>query len=215
MDPLSFLFWRLHWFFRDPVRHPPAGRVIVSPADGIVLYKRRVEKHELPSPIKRGVQVKLEEWIGRVECAGDGWLVGIYMTPLSVHFNRAPVPGCVTGVVPRPALSRNLSMTRPFMRILWRMPPYEQDSRYILENARNTIVISGELPVIVVQIADAYVNAVDCFVTPGEQVACGQKLGLIRMGSQCDLFVPDRPGVVVDCEPGQKVKAGESIIGRY
>lgn len=215
MDPLSFLFWRLHWFFRDPVRHAPPGRVIVSPADGVVLYVRRVEKHTTPSPIKRGVPVALDEWIGQVECSGEGWLVGIYMTPLSVHFNRAPVPGRVTGVVPRPARTRNLSMTRPFMRLLWGLPPFEADSRYITENARNTIVIAGELPVIVVQIADAYVNAVDCFVAPGEDVACGQKLGLIRMGSQCDVFVPDQPGVALDCQPGQKVYAGETIIGRY
>jgi len=215
MDPLSFLFWRFHWFFRDPQRTPPAGRVIASPADGIVLYVRRVERHQVPSPIKRGVPIPLEEWVGAVDAPGEGWLVGIYMTPLSVHFNRAPVPGRVTQVVARPARVRNLSMTRPFMRLLWGMPPFEADSQYITENARNTIAIEGELPVIVVQIADAYVKEVDCFVQVGEEVACGQKLGLIRMGSQCDLFVPDRPGVTLDCQPGQRVYAAESILGRY
>ena len=215
MDPFSFLFWRFHYFFRDPVRHPPSGRVIVAPADGVLLYVRRVEHNQLPSPLKQGVSIGLEEWLDKVEAPGAGWLIGIYMTPLSVHYNRAPVAGRIARVVPRPARERNLSMTKPFMRLLWGMPPYEQGSRYVTENARNTIVIDGELPVIVVQIADAYVREIDCFVAAGESVALGQKIGMIRMGSQCDVFVPDRPALKLDCQPGQRVYAGETILGGY
>jgi phosphatidylserine decarboxylase len=215
MDPFSFLFWRFHWFFRDPARTPPSGRLIVSPADGVVLYVRRVERGQVPSPLKRGVPIALDEWVGNVDCSAEGWLVGIYMTPLSVHYNRAPVPGRVTRVVPRPARPRNLSMTRPFMRLLWGMQPFEQDSRYITENARNTVVIDGELRAIVVQIADAYVREVDCFVTTDQHVQLGEKIGMIRMGSQCDLFLPDTQGLELSCRAGQRVYAGESILGRY
>jgi phosphatidylserine decarboxylase len=53
MDPLSFLFWRFYYFFRDPVRKPPPGRVLLSPADGFLLYARRVTGGEVPSPIKQ------------------------------------------------------------------------------------------------------------------------------------------------------------------
>jgi phosphatidylserine decarboxylase len=215
MDPFSFLFWRFHWFFRDPARNPPSGRVIVSPADGVILYVRRVEHGEVPSPVKRGVSVPLDEWVGSVECRGSGWLIGVYMTPLSVHYNRAPIPGRVARVVPRPARVTNLSMTRPFMRLLWGMQPFEEGSRYITENARNTVVIEGELRAVVVQIADAYVREVDCFVHEDERVELGQKIGMIRMGSQCDLFLSDTPGMQIECEPGHRVKAGESILGRY
>jgi phosphatidylserine decarboxylase len=215
MDPFSFLFWRLHWFFRDPVRTPPSGRVIVSPADGVVLYVRRIERGEVPNPVKRGVPIPLEEWVGRVACESAGWLVGVYMTPLSVHYNRAPVPGRITQVVPRAAKQRNLSMTRPFMRLLWGMPPFEADSRYLTENARNTIVIEGEVRAVVVQIADAYVREVDCFVQAQQSVLLGEKIGMIRMGSQCDLFLADRPDLQLDCHAGQRVYAGETIIGRY
>lgn len=215
MDPLSFAFWRFFYFFRDPVRRPPPGRVVVSPADGIVLYVRRVEGGETPSPVKRGVQVPLEEWVGSVDSPGDGTLIGIYMTPLSVHYNRAPVAGRVTRVARRPARGRDLSMTRSFMRILWGMQPFEQGSEYITNNARNTVVIDGDVPAIVVQIADAYVREVDCFVSEGDDVARGQKVGMIRMGSQCDVFLPDRGGVRLECRPGQRVRAGETVLGRY
>jgi phosphatidylserine decarboxylase len=67
----------------------------------------------------------------------------------------------------------------------------------------------------IVQIADRYVRHCDCYVAAGESVSAGQKIGMIRMGSQCDLYVPDRAGVTLDCRPGMRVRAGETIIGRY
>lgn len=215
MDPLTFLAWRFYYFFRDPPREAPSGRVVVSPADGVLLYARRVTGGEVPSPMKRGVPVPLDEWVGAVPCPGDGTLVGIYMTPLSVHYNRAPVEGRVSRVVARPARGENLSMTRTFMRLLWGMAPYEEDSRYITQNARNTISFDGEAPMVLVQIADRYVREIDCFVAEGDRVATGQKVGMIRMGSQCDLYVPDSSGVTLDCTPGARVFAGETVLGRY
>src|SRR5262245_24509772 len=202
MDPLTFLAWRFYYFFRDPARKPPPGRVLLSPADGYVLYSRRVKGGEVPSPIKRGVPIALDEWIGKVPAQGDGTLIGIYMTALSVHYIRSPVPGNVSHVVPRPALGENLHQTRTFVRLIWGMKPYEQDSQYITQNARNTIAIDGEVPVVVVLIADRYVKECDAFVAPGQPIDAGDKIGLIRMGSQCDLFVPDSAGVRIEVEPG-------------
>jgi phosphatidylserine decarboxylase len=95
------------------------------------------------------------------------------------------------------------------------MQPYEEDSQYITQNARNTIAIDGEVPVSVVMIADRYVRECDAFVAPQDAVAAGDKIGMIRMGSQCDLFVPDSAGVKLDVKPGSRVRAGESILGTY
>ena len=215
MDPLSFLAWRFYYFFRDPERTAPTGRVVVAPADGHLLYTRRVEAGSVPSPIKQGVMVPMEEWVGAVPCSGEGTLIGIYMSALSVHYIRSPVPGTVTRVVPRPARGENLHQTRTFMRLLWGMTPYEEGSRYITENARNTIAIDGEVPVVIVQIADRYVSECDCYVAEGEQTVAGQKIGMIRMGSQCDLFIPDSAGVTLDCKPGARVFAGETVLGVY
>ena len=215
MDPVSFLAWRFYYFFRDPQRRPPSGRVVVAPADGVVLYVRDVTDGRAPSPLKQGTPVELSEWVGAVDLPRDGALIGIYMTPLSVHYNRAPVAGKVKCVVARSARHENLSMTRTFMRLLWNMRPYEEDSRYVVENARNTIVFDGEAPMAIVQIADRYVSCVDCFVREGQSVAAGEKVGMIRMGSQCDLFVPRASGVAITCAPGQRVRAGESVLGRY
>lgn len=215
IDPLSFLAWRFWYFFRDPVRRPPPGRNVVSPADGRVLYVRDVQAGAMPNPVKSGVAVPLDDWLGTVAPESGGTLIGIYMTPASVHYNRAPIAGRIAAVAPRPARGENLSMARAFMRLLWNMPPYEEDCSYILQNARNTVVIAGDFSVVVIQMADRFVSQVDCFVTPEQQVAKGEKLGLIRMGSQCDLFLPRSAGVTVTCKPGDRVLAGETILGTY
>lgn len=215
MDPISFLVWRFFYFFRDPVRRPPSGRSVVSPADGRVLYVRKVEAGTLPNPVKGGVAVPLDDWLGTVPPECGGTLIGIYMTPLSVHYNRAPLAGSIAAIAARPALGENLSMARVFMRLAWRMPPYEEDCHHILQNARNTIVIAGDFPVVVIQMADRFVNQVDCFVEPGQQVEKGDKIGLIRMGSQCDLFIPASAGITVKCTPADPVLAGETILAVY
>jgi phosphatidylserine decarboxylase len=169
----------------------------------------------LPNPVKAGVAVPLDDWLGTPASADGGILIGIYMTPLSVHYNRAPIAGRISAVVPRTARHENLSMVRAFMRLAWDMPPFEQDSRHILDNARNTIGIGGDFPVVVIQMADRFVSEVDCFVRPGQQVQKGDKIGFIRMGSQCDLFIPDVSGLRLRCQPGDRVRAGESILAEY
>jgi hypothetical protein len=90
-------------------------RFIVSPADGRVLYVREVSAGVLPNPVKAGVEVPLDDWLGTTPADQGGTLIGIYMTPLSVHYS-------IAAVVPRPAVGENLSMVRAFMRLTWNMP---------------------------------------------------------------------------------------------
>ena len=63
------------WFFRDPDRKIPAGRVAVSPADGkVVLIKARPE----------------------------GTSVSVFLNIFDVHVNRSPIAGKVIDVQYRP-----------------------------------------------------------------------------------------------------------------
>jgi len=216
LDPFSFLFWRFYYFFRDPKRKAPEGRVIVSPADGYILYIRKIEAGTMPFPVKKGVSITLDEWPDEIMRLNQkGILIGIYMAPWSVHFNRAPVSGRVTEVISRPAKHQNLSMARALMRLTWDMKPYEEAREYISQNARNTVVFQGEFPAVMVQIADRYVDQIDCFVSPGDQVQAGEKVGMIRMGSQVDLFIPNLPTITLNCKVRDKVAAGTTILGTY
>ena len=215
MDPVSFLFWRFHSFFRDPERHPPAGPVVVAPADGRVLYVSEVAPHTMPMVVKNGTAIPVTDapFVGPGE--RPGVLIGIYMFPWSVHVNRAPVGGKVTYVNARPAHPENRSMARALMHLMWRLPVTDEVRASVAENARNTIVIEGDLSVAMVQIADRYVRQVDCYVRSGDKVETGQRVGMIRMGSQCDIFLRRISGLQVLCRPGDRTRAGETVLVRY
>jgi phosphatidylserine decarboxylase precursor-related protein len=121
----------------------------------------------------------------------------------------------VTRVQPRPAVGENRSMVRALMHLAWNLPVTDEVRVRVADNARNTLVIDGELSAAVVQIADRYVSEVDCFVREGETVERGQRIGMIRMGSQCDVFLRRVPTLNVLCRPGDRVRAGETILARY
>lgn len=215
MDPFSFLYWRFHAFFRDPERRPPPGRVVVAPADGRVLYVSEVAPHTMPVVVKHGTEIPVTDAPSVGPSDQPGALIGIYMFPWSVHVNRAPIAGKVTQVSARPAHPENRSMVRALMHLMWRLPVTDEVRASVAENARNTIVIEGDLSVAMVQIADRYVRQVDCYVSPDDAVTCGQRVGMIRMGSQCDVFLRKVPGLQVLCRPGDHTRAGETVLARY
>ena len=65
----------------------------------------------------------------------------------------------------------------------------------------------------VVQIADQQVNTIDCSVAEGDPVQLGERIGMIRRGSQVDLFVPRlRPGDFPGLAVGTKVRAGSTVL---
>jgi phosphatidylserine decarboxylase len=215
MDPLSFLVWRFWAFFRDPARRSPEGRVVVAPADGRILYVEPVSADAIPAAVKQGTTLPIEDASVVQPAELPGVLIGIYMFPWSVHVNRAPVGGKVTRVQPRPAVRENRSMVRALMHLAWDLPVTDEVRASVADNARNTLVIEGELSAAVVQIADRYVREVDCFVREGETVERGQRIGMIRMGSQCDVFLRRVSTLDVLCHPGDRVRAGETILARY
>ena len=86
----------------------------------------------------------------------------------------------------------------------------------VFENERATTIIEqDELQVAVVQIASRLVRQIASFVREGQEVAVGQRIGVIRLGSQVDLVIPAREGLKVVVYPGARVRAGESIIAMH
>ena len=80
-------------------------------------------------------------------------------------------------------------------------------------NERATTIIEGEaLQVAVVQIASRLVRKIFAFVSPGQSVALGQRIGVIRFGSQVDLVLPAREDLRIAVCEGERVRAGESIV---
>lgn len=185
-------------FYRDPERTPPrAGDdVVICPADGEVIYVRRSEGGTLPASTKHGRHYELVELTKTPLRHEDAVVIGIAMSFLDVHVNRAPIAGRVRLRQHFPG--RFGSLGKPEM---------------VYENERATTVIErDDMEIAMVQIASRLVRQIASYVDVGEQVALGQRVGVIRLGSQVDVVLPARPDVVVQVREGQHVRAGESVL---
>lgn len=210
----AFLYWRLCFFLRDPVRRtPPGEQHILAAADGLITYVKRVEAGEVPIAIKHRRRIPLPE-ITAVATASSGYLIGTYMTEYSVHRNRVPIGGEIVLREHRSAAPCNRSMARMTANLLLGRRPYETDCEYLLANERLTIGIKAATGAVVTvtQIADLWVDRIVARVGVGEHVERGWQYGMIRLGSQCDVFLPDELVERVLVEPGQYVWAGVSMI---
>lgn len=203
------------WYFpRDPARTIPAGAKVVAPADGRVIYLEQVEDGVVPIAIKKRKEIPLIEIVKGEERPAAGTLLGIFLSPYDVHYQRSPIAGTVTEITYHPA-PFNESMGDMFVRNLFRLENRYVNSPHVWANERNIVRINGEdLTAYVVQIADQQVNKIDCYPAIGDDMAAGDKLGMIRWGSQVDLFIPELSPRDFVVAVGDKLKAGETLLVR-
>lgn len=212
----AYGYWRHVWFFRNPPRTAPPGDSLLSPADGTVVYVRRLDSDDDVIHVKQGLEARLAD-IVREDVPLPKLLIGIFMSPFDVHYNRAPCGGQVEFVRHHPGRRANMHMGRMHWRVLTRTPPYYAGSAHIACNERLVTKINGALgaaplPCYVVQIAARTVAGIDSYVRPGETVGRGEIFGMIRIGSQVDVVVPWRDEMDVRVRPGDRVRAGETTL---
>jgi phosphatidylserine decarboxylase len=124
--------------------------------------------------------------------------VGIFMSPLDVHVNRVPVSGTVEIVRYQPGKFR---------------PAFAEDATDVNEQNAVTIRDPQGRRVLLVQVAGILARRIVCALSGGEEVQQGDRYGLIMLGSRVDLYCP--PEVKLKVQVGQRVRAGETIIGEY
>jgi phosphatidylserine decarboxylase len=210
----GFLYWRIYFFLRNPRRTPPPGdHLILAPADGYVTYVKPVQQGEVPIAIKHRRAIPLTELIGTDLLTDDGYLIGIFMSPFSVHYNRMPVSGEIV-MRAHSAAIKNISMARMFVNVFLRRPDPEKDCAFLVQNERLTIGVKTTSGAVVTttQIADAWVSRIIARVSIGDKVVRAQQYGLIRMGSQVDTFIPNSIIDRIVVMPLQRVRAGESVL---
>ena len=212
----AFLYWRFVWFFRDPRRTPPAEQGILSPADGTVVYVRKVEPGEEVVVIKQGLRATVRD-ILREDADHAKLVIGVFMSPFDVHYNRAPLTATLGFIRRHPALGENAHMGAMHWRSVFNRAPHYEGSVHIVQNERTVTHFIGDylgapLPLYVVQIGARTVNGIESYYREGERVERGATFGMIRIGSQVDLIVPWRPGLAACVQPGDKVRAGETIL---
>ena len=161
-------------FFRDPERTvPELPGGVLAPADGRVMV----------------ITEALDPWVG------PAVRVSIFLSPLDVHVNRAPVGGLVKNV--EYVAGRFLAAYRP--------EASEQ-------NERCAVSLDGDRArVTVTQISGVLARRIVCRVRPGDTLRAGQRYGLIRFGSRTDLVLPR--GTDLRVRVGDRVRGGESVMG--
>ncbi|MBN2112312.1 phosphatidylserine decarboxylase [Candidatus Woesearchaeota archaeon] len=184
------------FFNRDPAREISPSKNVVSPADGRVieiidLDKLRKDKLEIRKGLAGHIKTETED------ITKNGYLISIFMTPLDVHVQRAPVEGKVVSTHHKKGkfLAAN-------------------SLRALIENEKNEIVIQnreiGKIKVI--QAAGLVARRIECFIKKNEKLLKGQKIGKINLGSQVVLIIPR---IVLNAKVGEKVAAGETVIAQY
>ena len=217
----ALAFLRLVWFFRDPARQAERNEqgMILAPADGRVVYIRKIENGGIYAG-KLGEKIPLPEITG---CSAEdaptamvGWAIGIYMSPLDVHFNYCPYRSTVEGIF-RKTAQVNYPMLDiwEYIRVVWLRKMVDMFARrYHLENERNTIFLDADgVKMAVVLIADKFVAKIQCFVEEGQKLEYSQKLGFISRGSQVDLIIFS-DNVEFDVAVNQQTYGGKTVIGR-
>lgn len=191
---LMFAFWR------DPERVPPEIEgVVLSAADGQVAYARAIDGSAMPLVTKNGRDYRLDELTATGLANGPVFVIGVEMNLLNVHVNRCPIGGRVR--VLKHISGRFISLRRdeaPFV------------------NERLTTVIDGPmLSVEVVQVASRLVRRIQSYLSLGQTVSAGQRLGVIRFGSLVAVVLPKRQDITIQVKVGDRVTAGVSVLARY
>ena len=212
----AYMFWRYYWFWRNPTRNVPKGDHFLSPADGTFVYAKRAAPDEPIISCKQGKAVSIDE-IARDKLGQPKILVGIFMSPFGVHYNRAPIGGCIDYSREYPAEGKNLHMGSMHWRCLLRRLPIYANSPHITGNNRRVTRFRGafkgeDVCCYVVQIGGGSVHGIDVYAKIGDPVEQGAVFGIIRIGSQVDLIVPDLPDLEIRVSPGDRVVAGETIL---
>lgn len=165
------------YFFRDPERVPPPGEnTAVSPADGRVTTVDEIEEGEfLKTRLRR---------------------IGIFLSVLDVHVNRAPLAGEVLHSEPKHG--RYLDARNPLSSVL---------------NVSRSWVFSGPAGTVIVrQITGAIARRICPWAVVGDKLARGERFGMIRFGSRTELLLPLDAEILV--RPGDHVRGGETPVAR-
>ena len=123
-------------------------------------------------------------------------LVSIFLSPFDVHINRSPIAGQVLDI--------------SYSRGKFLMATNENASSV---NEQNALVIQGEKATVVCkQIAGILARRIVCWTRKGDNLALGQRFGMIKFSSRTDVILP--ANVTVTVKEGSRVSGGVTIIGQ-
>ncbi|MFA6659457.1 MAG: phosphatidylserine decarboxylase [Victivallaceae bacterium] len=184
---LTVVMWlTLAAFFRNPHRTIPVDpEVLVSPADGVIKDIEIIDECDIDS------------------FAGQRVVrIGIFLSVLNVHLNRAPCALTIT--------SKHYREGEFFDA---------RSEECAKRNEAMTIVGTGtigekSIKLAVRQISGAIARRIVCPVDPGRQLIKGEIYGMIKFGSRTEIYFPESADLKICVGIGEAVAAGSTIICR-
>ena len=121
--------------------------------------------------------------------------ISVFMNVFNCHVNRLPVAGTV---------KKSLYRTGQFLSA-------DLDKASDANERQSLLVETDDgKEIVVVQIAGLVARRILCFVHEGQEMDAGERFGLIRFGSRCDVYLPK--GSVAQVAVGQSAIAGETVL---
>lgn len=126
---------------------------------------------------------------------GEMLRVSVFMSVFNCHVNRLPTAGRIVKIAYRPGRFLNASLDKASE-----------------DNERNglAIALADGRHYGVVQIAGLVARRILCGAADGQEMARGERFGLIRFGSRLDIYLPE--GATPLVRIGQTMVAGETVI---
>lgn len=122
--------------------------------------------------------------------------VSIFMSLWDVHVNRVPLDGTIIGISYQPGKF---------------FAAFKEKASELNEHNAVLLKIRDDRKILMVQIAGIIARRIICWIKTGQQVAKGQRFGMICFGSRVDIYLPS--DTILNVEVGRQVKGGETILG--
>ena len=168
------------YFFRDPDIIIPENTdsLILAPAEGKIIVKSPVTEKEIETFNVPETSIKLS----------------IFMTPLNVHVNRAPIAGELIKIQHHKGK---------------KLPAYHEKASEENEHM-DFCVKNNNLSINFRLIAGLVAQRIVSFKKEQDIVSAGDRVGMIKFGSRVDIIIPENYNILVNIN--DKVKAGGTIL---
>jgi phosphatidylserine decarboxylase len=133
---------------------------------------------------------------------GPALRIGIFLSIFNTHINRAPCDAKVEKIIYRPGKYLN-AMNRLAGKV---------------NESNNLALVRTSDPqdrLLVRQISGAIARRIVCAAREGQQLAGGERFGMIKFGSRTELYLPAGDRVQCLVQVGDKVKAGLTPLAKY
>jgi phosphatidylserine decarboxylase len=189
-------------FLRLPARNIPNDpNLFVSPANGkIVAIRRFIDEVIIESKYDKEDNIDGAISLFGSDISPTGTIISIHMNLNNVHYQRVPVDSRVLAVKHTKGDFNNALTVKgeTFIR-------HENEHNEVLFQTNSGIKYK------VVQIAGFLARRIECFVQAGQNLKQGDVFGVIKMGSQVTVLVPDN--VQITANVGDIVLDGETVLG--